>query len=106
MRGSASELRYNPAHPEVIPFGLLSHYDNAHTHPVNRVLHAIAIPLGFSSLVVIWFHWIIGLLLIPAALGLAALGHVIEGNKPAFLSNPVHVLVAPLWIMKRVFGKR
>ena len=22
--------------------GLLSHYDNAHTHPVNRALHAIA----------------------------------------------------------------
>jgi len=99
-------LRYNPPHPEVIPLGLLSHYDNAHTHPVNRALHAIAIPVGFSSLVVIWFHWIIGLLLIPAALGLATLGHVIEGNKPAFLSNPVHVLVAPVWIMKRVFRKR
>jgi uncharacterized membrane protein YGL010W len=86
--------------------GLLSHYDNAHTHPLNRALHAIAIPLGFSSLVVVWFHWIVGLLLIPAALGLATLGHMIEGNKPAFLSNPVHVLVAPVWIMKRVFGKR
>jgi uncharacterized membrane protein YGL010W len=99
-------LRYNPAHPEVIPLRLLSHYDKAHTHPLNRGLHAIAIPVGFSSLVVIWFHWTIGLLLIPAALGLATLGHVIEGNKPAFLSNPVHVLVAPVWIMKRVFGKR
>ena len=46
------------------------------------------------------------LALIPAALGLATLGHVIEGNRPAFLSNPVHVLVAPVWMMKRIFGKQ
>jgi len=29
--------------------GLYSHYDGAHNHPVNRALHMIAIPLGFSS---------------------------------------------------------
>lgn len=28
--------------------GLYSHYDGAHNHPVNRALHMIAIPLGFS----------------------------------------------------------
>ena len=86
--------------------GLVHHYDGAHTHPVNRALHLIAIPVGFSSIIVVWFHWIIGLLLIPAALGLATLGHVIEGNRPAFLSNPIHVLVAPVWMMKRIFGKQ
>ncbi len=84
--------------------GLYLHYDGAHTHPVNRALHAIAIPVGFSSLIVVWFHWIIGLLLIPTALALAWLGHLIEGNKPAFLSNPVHVFVAPLWLVRRVLG--
>jgi len=51
--------------------GLYSHYDGAHNHPVNRALHLIAIPLGFSSVIVVWFHWIIGLLLIPAAFALA-----------------------------------
>ena len=41
--------------------GLYSHYDRAHTHPVNRALHMIAIPTGFSSLAWFWFHhWIIG----------------------------------------------
>ncbi len=65
--------------------GLYSHYDGAHNHPVNRALHMIAIPVGFSSIIVIWFHWIIGLLLIPAAFALAWLGHLIEGNKPHFL---------------------
>src|SRR5436309_15868076 len=72
--------------------GLYSHYDGAHNHPVNRALHVIAIPVGFSSIVVVWFHWIIALLLIPTAFALAWLGHLLEGNKPAFLTNPVHVL--------------
>ena len=27
--------------------GLYSHYDGAHSHPVNRALHMIAIPVGF-----------------------------------------------------------
>lgn len=84
--------------------GLYSHYDGAHNHPVNRALHMIAIPVGFSSLIVVWYHWIIGLLLIPAAFALAWLGHLIEGNEPAFLTNPVHVFVAPVWLVKKILG--
>jgi len=68
-------------------------------------LHAIAVPLGFSSLIVVWFHWIVALLLIPTAFAFAWLGHLIEGNKPAFLTNPAHVLVAPVWLSRRTFGK-
>ena len=85
--------------------GLYSRYDGAHNHPVNRALHLIAIPVGFSSLIVVWFHWIIALLLIPTAFALAWLGHMIEGNKPAFLTNPVHVFLAPVWMAKRIFGR-
>jgi hypothetical protein len=70
---------------------------------VNRALHMIAIPVGFSSLVVVWFHWIIGLMLIPTGFALAWLGHPIEGNKPAFLTNPAHVFGAPLWMTRRIF---
>lgn len=84
--------------------GLYSHYDGAHNHPVNRALHMIAIPVGFSSLIVVWWNWIIALLLIPTAFALAWLGHLIEGNKPAFLTNPVHVFVAPVWLARRIFG--
>ena len=82
---------------------LYSHYDGAHNHPVNRALHMIAIPVGFSSLVVVWFHWILGLLLIPAAFALAWLGHWIEGNQPAFLTNPAHIFVAPVWMARKIF---
>jgi hypothetical protein len=34
--------------------GLYSHYDGAHNHPVKRALPMIAIPVGFSSLIVVW----------------------------------------------------
>src|SRR4051794_37125481 len=86
--------------------GLYSHYDGAHNHPVNRALHMIAIPVGFSSLVVVWFHWIIALLLIPTAFALAWLGHLIEGNKPAFMTNPVHVFVASSLAGQKDIGAR
>ena len=85
--------------------GLYSHYDSAHTHPLNRALHALAIPVGFSSLVVVWFNWKIALELIPAAFALAWIGHLIEGNKPAFMTNPAHVLVAPVWLVRKAFGR-
>jgi hypothetical protein len=85
---------------------LYSIYDGKHNHPVNRALHLIAIPLGFSALITVWWHWKIALLQIPAAFALAWLGHLIEGNKPAFLTNPVQVLVAPLWMARRMFGKK
>jgi len=93
-----------PPESEVL-MGLYSHYDGAHTHPVNRALHLIAIPVGFSSIIVVWFHWVIGLLLIPIAFALAWIGHLIEGNKPAFLTNPAHVLVAPVWMAKKIAAK-
>ncbi|HEX6467398.1 MAG TPA: DUF962 domain-containing protein [Terriglobales bacterium] len=84
---------------------LVGIYDEHHTHPINRVMHFIAIPLGFSSLVVVWFHPVIGLLLIPAGLGLAVLGHVIEGNQPAFIKDPKQVFVAPVWLLRTLLKK-
>jgi hypothetical protein len=107
---SAVEPGYNAQAKNLLAWGknmgLYSHYDRAHNHPVNRALHMIAIPIGFSSLIVVWWHWVIALLLVPTAFALAWLGHWIEGNQPAFLTNPVHVFVAPVWLAKRLFGKR
>ena len=50
-------------------------------------------------------EWIIGVAVIPAAFALAWLGHLTEGNKPAFLTNPAHVFVAPVWMVRRIFGR-
>ena len=46
---------------------LYSHYDHAHNHPVNRGLHMLAIPTGFSALFVVWFHPVVAALLVMAA---------------------------------------
>ena len=83
---------------------LYSSYDGAHNHPVNRAWHMIAIPVGFSSLIGVWYQWIIALLLIPTAFTLAWIGHWIEGNKPAFFTNPAQVFVAPVWMARKIVG--
>jgi hypothetical protein len=31
---------------------------------------------------------------------------MIEGNKPAFMTNPAHVFVAPVWLVKKIFSRR
>ncbi len=82
--------------------GMYSYYDSSHTHPVNRALHMVAIPLGFSSVFFLRKRPKLALALIPSAFGLAWLGHLIEGNKPAFLSNPAQVFVAPLWLARKL----
>jgi len=79
-------------------------YDREHQHPVNRALHMLAIPMGFSALVVVWFHWVIAVLLVPAAFALAWTGHVVEGNRPATLTNPAAIVMAPVWMARRLFG--
>ena len=84
--------------------GLYSIYNDKHNHPVNRLLHMIAIPIGFASFVVVWWNWKIALALIPTAFALAWLGHWVEGNKPAFMTNPLHVFVAPLWMARKLLG--
>jgi hypothetical protein len=42
--------------------------------------------------------------LIPTAFSLAWLGHLIEGNKAAFLTNPAHAFVAPVWMARKILG--
>jgi hypothetical protein len=84
---------------------LYAKYDGAHTHPVNRALHMLAIPVGFSSLIVVWFDWVVALLLIPVAFAIAWTGHLVEGSQPATVTNPLHLLVAPVWMVRRLFGR-
>jgi hypothetical protein len=84
---------------------MYSFYDEKHRHPVNRALHMIAIPVGFSSLIVVWFHWLLAIALVVAAFALAWIGHWIEGNMPAFLINPLHVFIAPVWMARKIFGR-
>jgi hypothetical protein len=86
--------------------GWYNRYDDEHKHPLNRALHMLAIPVGFSSIFIVWFHWEIALLLIPAAFALAWTGHLIEGNRPATVTNPLLVFVAPVWMLRRLLARQ
>ena len=49
-RGVGPHDRFGIGQLEVV-FVVHSHYDHAHNHPLNRALHMLAIPVGFSSVI-------------------------------------------------------
>ncbi len=76
-------------------------YKAKHQHPLNKLTHAIGIPLIVLSLPLFVISWRWALLLFVVGWILQFLGHAIEGNQPAFLRNPVYLLVGPLWLARR-----
>lgn len=91
--------------------GFVETYKAKHRHPLNKLAHSIGIPLIVGSLIVLFFNWRWGLLLFVIGWIFQFLGHLIEGNQPAFFQNPVHLLVGPLWLLRRAadaigFGRR
>lgn len=76
-------------------------YKAKHRHPVNRLTHSIGIPMIVISLPLLFFSWRWGLALFVVGWILQFLGHIIEGNQPAFFRNPLYLLVGPLWLLRR-----
>lgn len=81
---------------------LISNYKSKHQHPLNRLTHSIGIPMIVVSLPLFLFAWRWALAMFVVGWILQFVGHAIEGNQPAFFSNPVYLLVGPLWLFKRV----
>jgi uncharacterized membrane protein YGL010W len=79
----------------------VEHYKAKHAHPLNRLAHAVGIPLILISLPVFFFSTRWALTLFVAGWIFQFLGHAIEGNKPAFFKNPVYLLVGPVWLVRR-----
>lgn len=87
---------------------LLQKYDDAHQHPINRGLHAIGIPLIAASALAALSPWqpfgwsrqscLAGF---AAGWGLLFVGHYIEGNRPVVFSNPIVLVTAPAWWLRR-----
>ena len=77
-------------------------YKAEHRHPMNKLTHLFGIPMIVVSLVWVFFNWKIGLTLFVVGWILQFIGHAFEGNRPAFFSNPIYLLVGPLWIIKRI----
>ena len=79
----------------------VSNYKAKHQHPLNRLSHSFGIPMIVLSLPLFFFNWRWALTLFVAGWVLQFVGHLIEGNQPAFFSNPLYLLVGPLWLFRR-----
>jgi len=77
-------------------------YKAKHQHPLNRLSHSVGIPLIVIALPLFLFNWRWALVLFSAGWILQFVGHAIEGNQPAFFTNPLYLLIGPLWLLRRV----
>jgi uncharacterized membrane protein YGL010W len=76
-------------------------YKSKHQHPLNRLSHSVGIPMIVVSLPLFFVSWRWALGLFVAGWILQLVGHAIEGNRPAFFSNPLYLIVGPWWLMRR-----
>lgn len=79
----------------------IDNYRAKHQHPWNRATHYVGIPMILVSLVYVFFSWKIGLALFILGWAFQFLGHLIEGNQPAFFKNPIYLLIGPLFVLKK-----
>ena len=76
-------------------------YKSKHRHPLNRLSHSVGIPMIVVSLPLFFVSWRWALGLFVTGWILQLVGHAIEGNQPAFFSNPLYLIVGPWWLMRR-----
>ncbi|HKY63324.1 MAG TPA: DUF962 domain-containing protein [bacterium] len=67
-------------------------------------MHAIGIPMIVVSLPCFFFNWKVALILFVVGWIFQFVGHAVEGKPPAFFSNPVYLLVGPMWLVKKIRG--
>ena len=79
----------------------IENYKAKHRHPLNKLAHSIGIPTILISLPLFFFNWRLALTLFIIGWVFQFVGHLIEGNQPAFFRNPVYLLVGPLWLVRR-----
>ena len=80
---------------------LIENYKSKHQHPLNKLCHAIGIPLITIALPMFFFSWRWALALFVVGWILQFVGHAIEGNRPAFFKSPIYFLVGPWWLIRR-----
>ncbi len=79
-------------------------YKAKHQHPLNKLTHNIGIPMIVVSLPLFFFYWRWALALFIVGWILQFVGHLIEGNQPAFFRNPIYLIIGPLWFVRRAAG--
>jgi uncharacterized membrane protein YGL010W len=80
----------------------VDNYKSRHRHPLNRLSHSIGMPMIVLSLPLFFLSWRWALVLFVVGWAFQFLGHLIEGNQPAFFRNPFYLLVGPWWLVRRV----
>lgn len=85
--------------------GFLEEYRRSHTHPVNRALHSIGIPLIVISVPLVFFHWTWALGLFVLGWIFQFIGHFFEGKPPAFFKDPKYLFVGVAWWFRKVTGR-
>ncbi|MCS1351043.1 DUF962 domain-containing protein [Mechercharimyces sp. CAU 1602] len=80
---------------------LLEKYREDHQHPINKLTHAIGIPMIVISLPWFFFQWKVALILFVLGWVLQFIGHAFEGKKPSFFSNPLFLFAGVLWWIKK-----
>jgi uncharacterized membrane protein YGL010W len=83
---------------------LVNDYQSQHQHPLNKLCHAIGIPMITISWPLFFFAWRWALVLFIGGWIFQFVGHAIEGNRPAFLQNPVHFFIGPWWLLRRAIS--
>ena len=86
---------------EVVSNPLIDNYKAKHQHPLNKLCHAIGIPMITVAWPLFFFNWRWALVLFVIGWSLQFLGHAIERNQPAFFQNPVYLLMGPWWLLRR-----
>ncbi|SEM63980.1 Mpo1-like protein [Paenibacillus sp. OV219] len=80
----------------------LEKYKEDHQHPMNKLTHTIGIPMIVISIPVLIFSWQWAIILFVLGWILQFIGHAFEGKKPSFFSNPIYLLVGPIWFVKKL----
>jgi len=80
----------------------IDNYKARHQHPLNKLCHMIGIPMITISWLLFFFNWRWALGLFLTGWILQFVGHAIEGNQPAFFSNPIYFVIGPWWLIRRV----
>lgn len=83
-------------------------YALEHQHPVNKLCHAVGIPIilvGAAWPIVTlvrdgWLDWRTWLVLQLVGWTFQGIGHRVEGNRPAFLTDPLQLLVGPVFFLR------
>lgn len=80
---------------------LVENYKSRHSHPVNKLCHAIGIPMITIAWPLFFFRWRWALALFTIGWILQFVGHAIEGSQPAFFRNPIYLIIGPWWLVRR-----